>query len=365
MNLIIDGRMIEKELHGIGRYTYELVRRLVKEENVNIKLLTNNETISKEILGENNIEYIRIKSKFLSPFEVFELPIVINKYSKDHIFHSPSFSASPFIKNKSVITIHDLNHLKLPQYYSKFHKYYYKFIVRPFSLKCEKILTVSNFSKMEIVEWLKCSPNNVVVTYNGIDKKFKKIDNVKELEHIKNKYSLPDKFILYVGNLKPHKDVKTLIKSIEGLNLNLVISGKSNELIDRTIEVSDLKEYVKFIGYIDDNDLPKIYNLADLFVFPSLYEGFGLPPLEAMASGCPTIVSSAACLQEVVGDNKFVFKMEDYEELSKKINEVMDNEKYRNDLIDIGINRAKLYSWDKCYNETLEVYKNILGYEGR
>lgn len=357
MNLIVDVRMVNEHLHGIGRYTYELVSGLNKKNDINLKLLTNNIEESKKIFSNlnNSVQYIKMKSKFLNPMEIFELPIVLNKY-KDCIFHSPSFSSSPFIKIKSYITIHDLNHLALPQYYSKIKQYYYKFAVKPFAKKCEKIFTVSEFSKKEIIKWLKCNENKVVVTYNGIDEKFKRVEENNILDSCKKKYHLPDKFVLYIGNLKPHKNVETLIKAMKFVNdeYKLVINGSPNESISNVINEYDVSRKIKFIGYVDEEDLPTLYSLAKVFVFPSLYEGFGLPPLEAISCGCPTIVSNTTSLPEVVGEAAIIIKPYDYITISKNINKLASGNFIKSHK-DILLCKSK-YSWQKCIDST---YKEL------
>lgn len=357
INVIIDIRIVDNNLNGIGRYTYELVNGLIKKNKIKLKLLTNDMELSKKIFGEhNNIEFIKIKSKFLSPYEIIELPLVLNKFKKDYMFHSPSFSCSPFIKNKSFITIHDLNHLALPQYYSKFHKYYYKYIVKPFSLRCKKIFTVSEFSKQEIIKWLKCKENKVVVTYNGIDDKFKPINNKDLLDSVRTKYKLPYKFIMYIGNLKPHKNVETLIKAFSKIykEYKLVINGKPNDSILNAINCNKLHDRVIFIGYVDDEDLPVLYNLASVFVFPSAYEGFGLPPLEAMACGCNTIVARNSSLVEVTGGYASEFDTFDSDELAEKINSLLKDSKFNNKE-DI-YKHCKKFNWDAAVEETFNMY---------
>lgn len=358
MNIIIDARMVDQKLHGIARYTYELINGLSKKEDIKMKLLTNDIALSKKIFGEHdNLTFIKLRSKFLSPFEIFELPIRLNKYKKNYIYHSPSFSASPFIKLKSYITIHDLNHLALPQYYSKFHKYYYKFAVKPFALRCEKIFTVSEFSKNEIVRWLKCESDKIVVTYNGIDSKFRIIENEEILCDVKKKYKLPDKFILYIGNLKPHKNVEALVKAMKNVedDIKLIINGKSNYELSNIINKFKLESKVDFIGYVDEEDLPVIYNLASVFVFPSLYEGFGLPPLEAMACGCKTIVSTSSCLPEVVGDDVDKFECSDIKKLTHLINKNINNYNFNPIIYEKVVNKFK---WDNTVNKTFMEIKN-------
>lgn len=359
LNVIIDTRMVDKYFHGIARYTYEIIKYMSFQNKVYMGLLVNDLNISQKIFGKfNNIEFIRMKSRFLSLGEQVELPYIVNKYKNIAIFHSPSFVSSPFIRAKMIMTIHDLNHLRFPQYYTPFHKYYYKYIVKLSALKCEKILTVSEFSKNEIVSWLKCDRNKVVVTYNGVDNKFKVVEDKNVLLRVREKYKLPDKFVLYIGNLKPHKNVKTLIKTMSLVNgdIKLVINGKVNESLNEIINLYNLQGKINFIGYVDDEDLPALYNLAKVFVFPSLYEGFGLPPLEAMACGCPVIVSNTSSLPEVVGNVGEKFEPNDYIKLSELINKSLNEGIDKKKLIE----RAKLFNWERTCDETLSEYYKLI-----
>lgn len=362
-SVFIDARMVDYHLHGIARYTYELIKNISKTNKVKFVLLVNDLNMAKDIFKEiNNIEYIVMKSKFLSLKEQIELPRILNKYKKEGIFHSPSFSSSPFLKIKSLMTIHDLNHLRFPEFYSPVHKYYYKYIVRPSALRSERILTVSNFSKEEIKSWIKCENEDIVVTYNGIDDSFKRIEDIELLDTIKNKYSLPENFVLYVGNQKPHKNVKTLIKAMRFVEqgLTLILNGKDNQELLEIAKEYGVENRIKFIGFIDDKDLPALYTLARVFVFPSLYEGFGLPPLEAMACGCPAIVADTSSLPEVVGDIGIKFSVEDYKELSEKINYICLNGKERSAISEKGIKFVKKYKWQDTADITLKEYEKIL-----
>lgn len=363
LNVIIDVRIINKKIHGIGRYAYEIVKYMSYADNIHMILLVNDLKLANDIFGEfNNIEFIKVKSKFLSILEQFELPKIVNKYKDKAIFHSPSFVSSPFIKCKMIMTIHDLNHLKFPQYYSPFHKYYYKYIVKPSALKCKKIVTVSKFSKSELVEWLKCDEDKIDVTYNGIDKKFEVINDKVKLDRVKVKYNLPDKFVLYIGNLKPHKNVESLIKAMALIEdgVKLIINGKANESINKIIHTLNIHHKVKFIGYVEDSDLPAVYNLAQVFVFPSLYEGFGLPALEAMACGCKVITSNTTSLKEVVNNHGICINPKDYNKLAFEIKRILNEQIMAN--VD-SIKYAQAFTWEDTYKKTLKIYKEIFDME--
>ncbi|MDW8802595.1 glycosyltransferase family 1 protein [Clostridium sp. A1-XYC3] len=363
LNIIIDARMVNEQLHGIARYTYELIKNMSLEKDIHIIVLVNDLYLANKLFeGLSNIEFIKMKSKFLSLREQIELPLIVNKYKGRAIFHSPSFVSSPFIKCKMIMTIHDLNHLRFPQYYTPFHKYYYRYIVKPSALKCEKILTVSEFSKTEIIDWLRCDSDKVVVTYNGVDEKFKVIEDVVELNRVRKKYNLPDKFVLYIGNLKPHKNVETLVKAM-GLtneNIKLIINGKPNESLNNLIKELKLEDRVQFIGYVEDNDLPILYNLATVFVFPSLYEGFGLPPLEAMACGCPVIAANTSSLTEIVNNYGILAQALDINQFKSEISYYFENNVTKfNEYTTNIIGYSSSFKWKNTCDKTLEVIRQI------
>jgi glycosyltransferase involved in cell wall biosynthesis len=364
IHVIIDARMIDENLHGIARYTYELIKNSVKTGRVYFSLLVNDIKLAEKMFESvTDIDFIVMKSKFLSLTEQLELPKIVNRYCGKAIFHSPSFVSSPFIKNEMIMTIHDLNHVRLPQFYSPFHKYYYKYIVRYSAKKCNIIFTVSEFSKQEILSWIDLKDENVIVTYNGIGDRFKVIDDLKQMNKVKIKYNLPEKFLLYVGNLKPHKNVETLIKSMRHVKLDdeikLVVGGNANDSLMSIIKEYNLENRVRFIGFIDEEDLVELYNMASLFVFPSLYEGFGLPPLEAMSCGCPSIVANTSSLPEVIGDGGIVFEAINDVELAEKIDYLFNDNKKCSEYIDYGINRAKAFTWGKLVEETISQYEKI------
>jgi glycosyltransferase involved in cell wall biosynthesis len=232
------------------------------------------------------------------------------------------------------------------------------------------VLTDSEFSKKEIIKYTGCLDNKIFIVYNAVNLNvFRKIEDIKLLKKVKNIYKLPEKFILFVGNVKPHKNLKGLLlayKKLNSFDFKLVIVGKKegfitgdNEL-SKLINTSDLlKKNVIFTGYVKDDDLPFIYNLASIFVFPSLYEGFGIPPLEAMACGCPCVVSNAASLPEVCGDSAYYVNPYDVEDIARGIETVLNDEKLRNDLIKKGFENIKRFSWEESAKKIIQIMREI------
>lgn len=361
--VIIDGRIITPELTGIGRYTYEIIKNC-SELGIDFIVLVNKKDILEKMFENiKDIQMVEMKSKFLSITEQFELPLILNRYAdKNVIFHSPSFASSPFIKIPMIMTIHDLNHIRFPQFYSRVHKYYYEYIVKKSAIKSKKILTVSKFSKEEIVSWLKCNDEKIDVTYNGVDNKYNVINDKEYLNNIKLKYKLPNNFILYIGNQKLHKNIETLIKAIKNVSPDyyLVINGKENERLMKVAKSFGVSDRILFIGFVDEDDLPSIYNLATVFVYPSMYEGFGLPILEAMACGCPVLAANTSSLIEVCNNDDILFECMDYKNLSDKINELILNSNKRNKNILNGIEQSKLFSWENTAKQTVDIYNSVI-----
>jgi glycosyltransferase involved in cell wall biosynthesis len=248
--------------------------------------------------------------------------------------------------------------------------------------KADKIMADSFSTKEDLVNIYKIDPAKIKVVYLGVSKDFKPIkkDN-PQLKRVRKKYSLPASpsggpkpFILYFGTIEPRKNLILLIKAFEALkektiwkgfegdvfsDLKLVIAGAKGWLykdIFKEVENSKYKKDIIFTGFVDDKDKPHLYNLANLFVYPSFFEGFGFPPLEAMACGVPTIVSNASSLPEIVGDGAVMIDPYNVDELAFAIRKVLEDKDLRENLIKKGLKQAKKFSWDKTAQEVLEVF---------
>jgi len=271
---------------------------------------------------------------------------------------------APIKAKKRIVTIHDVYHLAFYDTLSFKQKLYAKFMINQAVKKSDIILTVSEFSKNEIIKYTN-TKKNIEVIYNAINfNKFKAIKS--DFENLKDKYNLPKDFILFVGNVKPHKNLKRLLLAIKDLDINLVIVGKRDGFITGDNDISNiikkhnLEKKVFFTGYVDDGDIPSIYNLAKLFVFPSLYEGFGIPPLEAQACGCPVVCSNVASLPEVGGEKSVIYcNPYDTVDVKEKIELVLDDEELQNDLRSRGFENIKRFSWKKSANKIIEIVKGL------
>jgi glycosyltransferase involved in cell wall biosynthesis len=310
------------------------------------------------------------------------------------IFFSPHFLPVALSEGcKRVITFHDLSFKHHHQFFSSSRKLWHFLTFPKFQArKADKIITDSQSTKEDLIKIYGINPEKIKVIYLGISEDFipLKKDN-PELEKVKKKYSLSKNFILYFGTIEPRKNLISVIKAFElakerflnpdsetnwrgfeGIvigkkkdafsDLKLVIAGARGWLyrgIFRAVKSSRYKKDIIFTGLIEDEDKPYLYNLAKAFVYPSFFEGFGFPPLEAMACGIPTIVSNASSLSEVVGDGAIMIDPYNADELAYAIKKVLEVEDLRENLIKRGLKQAKKFDWDKTAEEVLEVFKKL------
>ena len=351
---------------GIANYVHNLLKELIKIKNEDMYLINYEEN---EFIYEYNKITISNPFKDISKTLLWYLYLGMqnNRLKKLDIIHNPTQCPTFFrFKPKYIFTVHDIT----PLIDSKEHPIYrvlsYKLLL-PRTLKtADKIIAVSNSTKKDLMHHFDIPEEKIKVILEAADEKFKPLNN-KEINKVNQKYSLNFPFILYVGTLEPRKNIPSLIKAFyklkkKNLQYKLVIAGKKGwkyKEIFETIDKLNLQNDVVFTGYVSDEDLPALYNAADLFVYPSIYEGFGLPPLEAMACGTPVITSNTSSLPEVVGDAGIMVDPYDIDGLVDAMYEVLTNEGLRENMIKKGLERAKMFSWEKCARETLEVYEEV------
>jgi len=371
MSIGWDTLVLKKNLSGVGNYIekilFEINRKNIKS-NILLFGSDNDFDYSNNYLGEKVIfaNNIFSKSKLLRVlWEQFALPIKAKK-NKIDILHCPAHVISLFFPGKIVLTIHDLSFKLFPKTFKISNRIYLNFIV-PLSVKyADKIITVSKNTKEDLIREYNVNEDKIRVIYNGVDNKYTIINNRNKVENIKIKYELPEKFVLYLGTLEPRKNLKNLIKAyskIKEKKTKLVIAGGKGWLYEDIFSlVNDKKmeDKVIFTGYVDEKDIVALYNAATLFVYPSLYEGFGLPPLEAMACGTPVITSNVSSLPEVVGDAAITVDPYNINGLAEEINKVLGNEVLQKAMIKKGIERAKEFTWEKTARETIRVYEEVL-----
>jgi len=373
MRIAIDARMLLTRPTGIGRYIFNLVKYLGVIDRVNEYIVLTNDRKLINIPGmHSNIHIEQVNSRPMTIAEQFALPLVLNRLKCD-VFHAPSFVIPRMLPSKSVITLHDLTHIKFNGEFNKLVQLYYKCIVRPSTKKARLIIADSESSKKDIINWANIDASRVRVTSLAVENNYRLVNDKNVLKNVKIKYKIGKEYILYNGNKKPHKNVESLVKAFcrlrteKKIDYSLVIVGERNDNeaetnylgLEKIVNDYKLLNEVIYTGHVADDDLVLLYNAAAVFVFPSFYEGFGLPPLEAMSCGCPVVASNSSSLPEVCGDAAQYVDPYNIDDIVEGIYKVFSDDKLRKDLIRKGFLRAAAFSWEKCARETLSIYEEV------
>jgi glycosyltransferase involved in cell wall biosynthesis len=232
-----------------------------------------------------------------------------------------------------------------------------------------RVLTVSDASKRDILRYFRVPDSKIAVIYNAIDERFHEEPAADEVMRVRERYQLNDPFVLYAGNIKPHKNLERLIEAFHIIrrgdleHVKLLIIGdeiSKYAALRRAVHRYKLHKHVRFFGFVPDATLAILYRLARVFVFPSLYEGFGLPPLEAMASGTPVITSNVSSLPEVVGDAAMLIDPYEPEAIAGAMRRVMADERLREDMRERGLARVRELSWERSIRRVREIYDEVL-----
>jgi len=368
--IAIDARFYRKETAGLGRYTRALLHNLAALDTKNdyTVFITSADDDEYDIKAKNFKKQI-IDIKHYSVAEQTKFLAILNKGDFD-LVHFLNFNHPILYKKPFIITIHDLTILKYPigSQKSRVKQYAFQKVLKSAANRSKYVITDSEETKDDVVKKLGATPDKTKVIYLGYDQIYHDQYTVSKIDEIKKKYSLGKPYILFVSQWRPHKGLPQLIEAFETLkhgnnkDLQLVITGKPNPDFPDVIRAIRSCRFAQDIitpGFVDEKDLPLLYKGSQVFVFPSFYEGFGLGPLEAMATGTPVISSNLSCMPEILGDAVIYFDPNKPSEIADKIREVITNPKLRETMIKKGLIQSKKYSWEKMAQQTLELYKNI------
>ncbi|MBU3214908.1 glycosyltransferase family 4 protein [Clostridium estertheticum] len=369
MKIAIDARGINLyNGTGIGTYTENVLKNLINIDSVNNYHVfwsgNNFESIKKE-----NCKIIMTSKKHQRFFEDYYFPENISKENID-IYHMPQngIGFSQAISCKKVVTIHDLIPYVMPETVGR--GYLLKFLKEmPIIIgNSDGIITVSEFSKRDILKYFPIDESKIFVTPLAADAKYKPLDKLHCKNFLEKAYNLNNPFILYVGGFSERKNVASAITAFSKVykdlseNYNLVIVGdyrdSGQKLMKLTNELNMLS-HVIFAGFVPEEHLPLFYNSCDAIIYPSFYEGFGLPPLEAMNCGTPVIASNLTSIPEVVGDTGILINPYDIEGISLAIGNLLSSENLRSELSAKALLRAKQFSWQNTAGRTLKVYESV------
>ena len=367
MRVAIDARKLHD--FGIGTSIRYLLRQLARIDRETDYVLLSPQT-DLDIAAQlgPNFRTVLEPSPNYSLREQIHVPWVLRRERPD-VFHAPHYVLPPAVPCRSVVTIHDCIHLMFPQYLPNKAAYAYARVSMWAAVKRSNcILTVSEASKRDILHFFNVAPEKIVVVYNAIDDHFWLTPPEEEVARVRERYQLDHQFVLYVGNIKPHKNLVRLIEAFDELRRSgpeelklLIIGDEISKLpsLRRAVHRHKLHKHVRFLGYVSDGTLRILYRLASLFVFPSLYEGFGLPPLEAMASGTPVVTSNQSSLPEVTGDAAVLVDPYDVSSIVDGMRRVLTDPVLAANLRRRGPERAREFSWPRSVQKIRAVYEQV------
>ncbi|AJJ12504.1 glycosyl transferases group 1 family protein [Yersinia rohdei] len=378
MKVVFGTDSIKYPLTGIGRYTYELAKELERSSDISELLFLNGRRVSQSIpelaLKEEQNAKVRnfVKnSLFLSELYRYVSPwlkkIALHNYN-DFIFHSPNFYLPPKV-DRAVATFHDLSIYTWPQCHPENRVRYMRKELLLTLKRAKVLITDSDFTRTELAEYFDYPIEKIVTAPLASSGDFYP-RNYSTLQSLMTKLGLTaGQYTLFTGTIEPRKNITTLLDAYERLPLDLrsrfplVIcgfSGWNSESIHRRFELATQQGWLLYLGYLSAEELPLLFSGARTFLFPSLYEGFGLPVLEAMASGVPVVCSNAASLPEVLGDSGLMCDALDVDGLRSAIIQSLEDENWRNKAIEMGLIRVGTFSWQRCAQETIKAYQQVL-----
>lgn len=367
MRVAIDARKLHD--FGIGTYIRNLLRHLARLDcETEYVLLCHEPDLGLPARLGPNFRSVLEPAPNYSLREQVHVPWVVLRERPD-VYHAPHYVLPVTPGARAVVTIHDCIHLMFPQYLPSRSAYAYaRASMWAAARRAAAILTVSEASKRDILHFFNVPAGKIVVASNAIDERFWTEPEAATVARVRERYQLDRDFVLYVGNIKPHKNLVRLIEAfarlrqgpLEDLRL-LIIGDEISKLpaLRRAVHRLKLHKHVRFLGYQPDETLAVLYRLAALFVFPSLYEGFGLPPLEAMASGTPVVTSNVSSLPEVTGDAAVLVDPYDVESIAEGMSRVLSDPALAAAMRRKGAARAREFSWERSVRRTHEVYVKV------
>ncbi|MDP2642793.1 MAG: glycosyltransferase family 1 protein [Candidatus Peregrinibacteria bacterium] len=380
MKIGIDCRIYSSKFTGIGRYTHELVQNIIrindeKKRPHEIVLFFNAPEFHDYTPPNPAVKKVLVNARHYSFAEQVKFLIKLNKEKLDFM-HFPHFNVPYFYSRPYTVTIHDLTISLFPGKGNKIWKFFqrmvYDVIIKNATVTAKTVVTISKNTKKDLIERLNVPEEKIEVIYNGVSDNFTLIDDPKTFQKTLNKYKIKKEFLLYTGVWRYHKNLPRLIEAFailrqkKNLDMSLVITGKPDldypETKDKVKELG-LENDVIFTGLVDEEELIHLYNAANIYVFPSLYEGFGLPPLESMKCGTPVVASNTSSIPEICGEeNAIFFDPYNVEDIAEKIEKVYKDVDLQAKLIENGIAHASLFSWqitgEKTYDAIMRATLN-------
>ena len=360
----IDGNEanVEKRV-GISEYAFELIK-FFERFKIDINFVIYLKEKPREDMPEEKDGW---KYRVIGPgkfWTQFGLPLDLFFHKpRPDVFFTPTHYAPRFSPVPTVISIMDLSYIHFQELFKKKDLYQLENWTAYSAKNAKKILTISKFSKDDIIKTYKIPGGRVVVTYPGIKEELGIMK--QESSELQGRYGIKGKYILFVGTLQPRKNIARLVEAFSKIknDIQLVIVGKKGWMYEDILEAPrkfNVEDRIRFLEFVSNEDLPCLYENAECFVLPSLYEGFGLPVLEAMKYGCPVVISNVSSLPEAGGDAALYFDPNNVSDIASKIELVLNDAKLKKEMIEKGYRQVKKFSWEKTARETLKVLEEVV-----
>ena len=375
MRIAIDIRRMYE--FGLATYIRNVVRALSRNDSDNEYLVVGSPTRFEQ-LGElpSNFRLLPLQNAEASFANYLEMQKVVNAHKVDLLHIPHTFWRPLFVKTPFVITVHDLlDYMYRAHTRNEMPRVLHSYLTRQVMNHAARIFAVSNFTKRDLGRLFHVPPEKIEVVYNALDDTFLRGHSTpEEQDMIRGRFQVESPFLLYAGRISPHKNVARIIEAFSALKADLAKEGAFPDLklliigdevsknpdIRRAVIRSGVQQDVRFLGYVSIDVLRVFFDMAKIFVFPSLYEGFGLPPLEAMAHGTPVVASNTTALPEVVGSAAVMVNPENVFEISRALMRVLTDQPLRNRMKAAGLEQARNFSWDKSVTRMLEVYRQVV-----
>lgn len=371
MRICIDVSAAVHRRAGLGRYAHELISALLRNHDKEYSYTAFYHQRHKAHL-DSPIDRLPQLTTSLSarPWRLrtalayFTLLGMDGMFPNVDLFHATEHLLPRLRQRRSVFTLHDLIFQFDPDSHTALNIAYLKTMVPRFMRAADAVISVSECSKRDAIRIYNVPSDKIHVISEGVDSRFKPVDDAAQIESIRQRYDLPKQFILHVGTIEPRKNLPILFEALKQLdNCSLVIAGKTGWLTDsifKSLNELGVKKRVRFTGYVPDENLPTLISAANILAMPSKYEGFGLPVLEAMACGTPVIASNTSSLPEVGGDAALYAAPDDVSAWVQTIKRVLGDAALRASMREQGLRQAAKFTWDSTAQQTLEVYKHVM-----
>jgi glycosyltransferase involved in cell wall biosynthesis len=381
----IDATALPSRPVGAGNYIIQLIRAIARRTSINNPRPENGEVDGMKFfifINRSRLELLNIEETpnlhlvvlpDLSPFmrlmwEQISFPSVAKNHRLD-LLHCLHYTMPIAYPGKKVVTFHDMTFFLFPHHHTVPKRYFFRYFIRTSSRRAVAIITDSESTRQDAIRLVGVSPEKITTVRLGVTQEFRPIHDVTILEHARQKYRLPGHFLLYVGMIEPRKNLPMLLQSYASVSdqmpeHRLVVVGPKGWMVENILQQTrrlNISDKIHYTGYVEQDDLPFIYNLADVFIYPSIYEGFGLPVLESMACGTPVITSNISSMPEIIGDAGVLIAPDDPQALARSLLDLIHEPMERQRLSKKGLERAATFTWDRTAEKTIAVYRHVSG----